>query len=111
MPDEVPPVTQDEADGLRTIRRWRSREWAILVAILPALWIVTRLNAPELVFSIVATGLMLAFTICAVRTSLAKCPRCRKAFHSSGLWHNAWARKCLNCGLPLHPPDDATPGS
>lgn len=106
MPDAVPPVTQDEREALRTIRRWRSRVGAILVAVLPVLWIVTRLNAPQLLFSIVATGLMLAFTICCVGAGLAKCPRCRKPFHRRGLWHDPGTRECLNCGLPLRPADD-----
>jgi predicted nucleic acid-binding Zn-ribbon protein len=31
-----------------------------------------------------------------------RCPRCGEKFGSSGFYHNVFARKCLNCGLPKY---------
>lgn len=40
------------------------------------------------------------------------CPRCNKPFFSRESYMNAFSRKCMNCGLPLHPrPTDSSQGS
>ena len=31
----------------------------------------------------------------------SKCPRCNSLFHTTMLWGNPWARKCIHCSLPL----------
>ncbi len=38
--------------------------------------------------------------------AMCPCPRCGKALFVRGLYGNAFARKCLNCGIPLWSPGE-----
>ena len=53
---------------------------------------------------------MLPWIIAAIAKSQAAvrapCPRCDKPFHSTSWGHNAFARRCLHCGLPKWAPED-----
>jgi hypothetical protein len=41
----------------------------------------------------------LGFVVAAVLLQTFRCPRCGKSFFQRALYHNAFAQKCMNCGL------------
>jgi hypothetical protein len=40
------------------------------------------------------------FFVTAIRLQSFRCPRCGEKFFVSRRYHNVFARRCLNCGLP-----------
>jgi hypothetical protein len=46
-----------------------------------------------------AIGWMVLFAVTGIRLQRFPCPRCGEAFFARGIYHNIFARKCLNCGL------------
>jgi hypothetical protein len=48
-------------------------------------------------------GWLAIFVAAAIRLHNLRCPRCgEKFFVSPGYYHNVFARRCLNCGLPKY---------
>jgi hypothetical protein len=48
-------------------------------------------------------GWLVIFVATAIRLHNFRCPRCgEKFFVSPGYYHNVFARRCLNCGLPKY---------
>jgi hypothetical protein len=42
------------------------------------------------------------FFVTAIRLQSFRCPRCGEKFFVSSKYHNVFARRCLNCGLPKY---------
>jgi len=97
-------MTTEERDGLRRIRRLRTRLWFFVLSYAPVIWIVKRTTASEL--ALVPFVLIWAAAVVhyAARAAFSNCPRCGNFFHSAGTtpsFFNLLARKCMQCGLPL----------
>jgi len=43
---------------------------------------------------------IVVFFVTAIRLQGFRCPRCGEKFFVSPRYHNVFARRCLNCGLP-----------
>lgn len=58
-------------------------------------------------FFVVAIGWAIFFVVAGIRCETFRCPRCGKWFFAKWWYHNAFARRCVHCGLPKY----ATPES
>jgi hypothetical protein len=90
--------------GLEEIRRRRRLLWIVFWTYVPVMVLLFKLLGGW-VFPWAAFAWMGLLGVTGIRVSLSRCPRCGERFHWSLAWHNAWARKCLHCGLPLRPKD------
>jgi hypothetical protein len=61
---------------------------------------LSRLLKSENIIGVVAIMWMIAFAVIGMYRNLWKCPRCRKPFFLKGWYHNTFAGRCVNCGLP-----------
>jgi len=103
--------TQQERDYSTKLTRIRKRLY-MAIALIPgsgiASYAVSRLcsvlgintSFPESCVLLGGFGMLLW---CLFRYGSSVCPRCSKPFFTKGSYINAFSRKCLNCGLPLHP--------
>jgi hypothetical protein len=86
----------------------RRRNWAVLAGAgyVPVVLLAVREaeRSPQTVpLCIVVGGGWLAFLIVTgTRCEYFKCPRCGKPFFAKWWYHNAFARRCLHCGLPKY---------
>jgi hypothetical protein len=106
MPFEyAAPATETELPHLASIRARRRLVWILFWTYLPGTAIVGgvlgRLLNSDRPFIVIAVVWIIAFMVSGSRVAGCRCPRCGLAFHQRGLWHNTFARRCLNCGLPL----------
>ena len=86
--------------GLAGIRRRRLFLWATILLYLPALLIVLELNLSGDVMTKLFFLWVGLLCIAVGLATVAKCPRCRRAFHTNGPTFLP-LRKCLHCGLHL----------
>ena len=56
---------------------------------------------------VVAFGWMIFTVVAGNRCLRFRCPRCGKWFFSKWWYHNAFARRCVHCGLPKYASPDA----
>jgi hypothetical protein len=74
--------------------------WGMWLAYIPVVAFVSLLQIPQLTWTFGLAWLALV-AISSGFVVLSKCPRCNSLFHTTMLWGNCWARKCIHCGLPL----------
>jgi hypothetical protein len=94
----------EEHEGLQKIRRLRFALWALLVALIPLIWLVTRYTQSYSVMMCILIIWVAAAVHFAARVAFSPCPRCRNCFHATtgtpSFW-NLFARRCTHCGLSL----------
>ena len=100
----------DYAAAWRDLRRRRIIFWAVFLSYIPGVWAIffavgLPLSAltgiePDHFGLAIASCWMAAFAVTGWRLGLFSCPRCHKRFFATWWYHNPFARKCLNCGLP-----------
>lgn len=103
MPDNV----DNHAAKLARIRRDRRRCY-LLLFLTPVAALLTEINADPGRVNIQAalTGIIIvgfggAFVL-GMKYTWSRCPRCGNLFFMKGIFMgNAFARKCMHCGLPL----------
>jgi len=96
-------VTPDSLrTGLAEIRRRRRFTWIVFWTYVPAMVILLKLLG-SWALPWAAFAWMGLLALAGIRVTTSRCPRCANYYHWSPGWHNAWARKCLHCGLPLRP--------
>ena len=105
------------AAGLRRIRRARWAAFLALVAV-PAVFLVAGLSIEGLatllswsleardryspwLLAPPALAAIAVWIYTSFRVTSFRCPRCGDPFHQTAGFYNAWARRCLNCGLSL----------
>ena len=87
-------------EGLHRIRIRRRIMWAMMLAYLPVVILISLSGFPHLASLIAAVWLaMIAAT--SMLAMFSRCPRCNDFFHTRILWGSLWRTKCINCGLPL----------
>ena len=62
--------------------------------------VIQKLTGSRLAGALVFVAWIAVLIMTMLRTAFWRCPRCGKPFHSRPGLTNAFARKCLNCGLP-----------
>ena len=96
--------------GLEVIRSRRRGMIYVFVGFLPFMlvagYVVQLLSTSETPLIVAAIAYMLFLFAYAWRLAYTECPRCHGLYHWGNWWSNAWARKCLNCGLSLKAPHD-----
>src|SRR5690242_5130627 len=103
-------IHSDYTAAWRDYRKRRLVSWAVLLAYIPGVLVlffgiglpISVLTGikPDYFFYLIAGSWMLACVIMGLRTELFHCPRCGKRFFATWWYHNAFARKCVHCGLP-----------
>ena len=97
-------LARDYPLAWRSYRRWRALLWGGFLGLVPAVVLVgvpaSAALGTSVPFSVTAAIFMGCFAVAGLRLSFWRCPRCGKPFHRRDLYGNAFARKCLNCGLP-----------
>jgi len=94
----------EETVELRKIRRERLWAWFWVFSCVPALWIARRTthsSAAEIAIVIIWA---IGFVRNVAHVIFSRCPRCGGLFfstHGSPTMWNFFARKCMQCDLPL----------
>src|SRR5947208_2908718 len=101
--EEAERATDREKKGLLEIRRKRSWMWILFLSYLPAVYVFSLFTQAENAIVVFAASWMAVFIAAAIRAGFSCCPRCHKYFYMNMriFFANAWARRCLNCGLRL----------
>lgn len=60
---------------------------------------LNKLVGSKIPIFIIAVGWMMAVAFAGVALKSFPCPRCGRLFFRSERYHNAFARKCVHCGL------------
>lgn len=97
-------MVAEERDGLRKIRRLRRSLWALMLAFVPLIWLVTRFTESRTVMMLILIIWVAGVVHFAARAAFSKCPRCRNYFHATAGTPSFWnllARRCTHCELPL----------
>jgi hypothetical protein len=86
--------------GLQRIRVRRRLMWGVWLGFLPILILLSFSDVSRLA-EIIAPAWMALIVVTSALVLFSKCPRCDSLFHTTVLWRNVWAKKCIHCGLPL----------
>jgi hypothetical protein len=96
----------DFTDPWEEYRKRRNLALLAGLGFLPVLFVVLRATERqphEATAGIVIMIAWLAFMIVtSIRCERFRCPRCGKWFFARAFYHNAFARRCLHCGLPKY---------
>jgi hypothetical protein len=76
------------------------RRCAYLPLMVFLLGILGAIAAPVLQVEAAVLGALPVLVVYGSGLTRWPCPRCGKPFHSTRWGYNAFARRCLNCGLP-----------
>ena len=97
-------MVAEEREGLRKIRRLRFWVWALILAFVPLMWLITRVTHSRWLIMLIMILWVAGVVHCAARAAFSHCPRCGNYFHATegtpSFW-NLLARHCTHCGLPL----------
>jgi len=101
------PISEAVEKGLRRIRFRRQVLFCLFAGWLPLMAIASCVLSSEDAMKYLALIYMGAFLIAGLAAGFSICPRCKHLFFISW-WSNAFAKRCMNCGLPLSgvPSDD-----
>ena len=97
-------MVAEEREGLHKIRRLRRWLWALMLAFVPLIWLVTSVTRSRSVMTPILIVWVAGVVHFAARAAFSKCPRCRNYFHATAGTPSFWnlvARRCTHCGLPL----------
>jgi len=92
--------------GLRRIRVLRTWTWGIWFAFFPLFFLSEIFQTPG--WLIIPIGLLwlCSWFVMALISTFSRCPACHHLFFIKGRFlavtGNPFARKCLNCGIPLN---------
>ncbi len=92
--------TSSIEQGLRRIRIRRWLSWGLFAGWLPFGISVSKLTTSSAVETTAALIYMVVILIAGATVGFSTCPRCKQYFFM-GTYTNTFARRCMNCGLPL----------
>ncbi len=87
--------------GLRRIRLLRTGLGVIAMAFVPLVYLLYVLELPIKIFMSIGAGWVCLGVIIELIIGFSRCPSCRGYYHVRGMSGNIFARKCMNCGIPL----------
>jgi hypothetical protein len=109
---QVTTAIGDYTSAWDDYRRRRRRLFDIFVGgfAVIALWsFLFRNNAIQALAPLILCPIwMLTVIVLSIPLSRFKCPRCGRPFFQTWLYHNAFARKCVHCGLRMWAKNDST---
>jgi hypothetical protein len=92
-------ASPEECAGLREIARRRVWVWVWLATFIPVACGAVSLLGDRV--DLLLTVWMGVWGALVLRTSYARCPRCRRCFNGRSMYGNPFTQHCLNCGLEL----------
>lgn len=96
------PIDTDEIDrSLRSHTRLRLWLLGYLVCVCPVILVVAMAGPPGWLMGGFVGAALILWVALVMAHQFYRCPRCHRFFHVRGVYGNAFASKCLNCGLPL----------
>ena len=94
-------LTAEQLNQLRTIRRRGWHMLAFFVSSAPVSLLSLKIFGESCVSLVIPAGMMFAWLFTMLNYGYSTCPRCGKLFFKRRAFRNAYARKCMNCGLRL----------
>jgi hypothetical protein len=97
-----------EAAALARLRRLRRTTWTVWLAGVPLMWAILTISGSARLALALGTLWAASFVVLSLTVASFRCPRCRNLYHIRwGIGGNAWARRCMHCGLELRRRTDA----
>ncbi|KAF0219529.1 MAG: hypothetical protein FD174_1989 [Geobacteraceae bacterium] len=89
--------------GLKRIRTFRKSLGVIVLGFIPVVYLLYLLELDEWLFMSLGVAWVCLGVVIELVIGFSRCPACRGYFHVRGMTGNIFARKCMNCGVPLKP--------
>jgi hypothetical protein len=87
--------------SLKRIRTFRKSLGVIVLGFIPLVYLLYLMELPEWLFFSIGIAWVCLGVIIELIVGFSRCPACRGYFHVRGMAGNIFARKCMNCGVPL----------
>ncbi len=87
--------------GLKRLRFLRRSLGVIVITFVPVVYLLLIMDVPERIIMTIGITMVCLGVVIELVIGFSRCPACKNFFHVRGMSGNIFARKCMNCGIPL----------